>query len=257
MEFFGANLVYLTGLGLIALLVVLTGLVMLGLAAVVLFWRTRRILIPSVTLFVLDFLEVPIKYLLWLFRIEENVVESMIVDIRNRLYKNAFSKIPYNERLLFLPQCLRHPDCPAPLTFEGIQCKSCGRCGIFRIKHLAESLGYGVFIAPGSTIVKRMVKKYRPKAVLGVGCSMEVREGSAKMASYGLPVHGIILLRDGCVDTRIDVVKLIEKIKTNSKNYSIENDPDAFEMATEISELWEERMPTDLEIKGTQRKVRD
>lgn len=256
MELFGMDIVYLTGLGLIALLAVFGALIMIGLAAVILFWRTRRILIPGITLFVLDLLGTPIKHVLWLFGIEDDVVDSMIVDIRNRLYKNTYFKVPYNERVLFLPQCLRHPNCPAPLTSEGIQCKGCGRCGIFRIKHLAESLGYKVFIAPGSTLIRRMVRRSRPKAVLGVGCPMEVKDGTAKMASYGLPVQGVILSRDGCVDTRVDVLKLVERIKVGSKDYAIENDPDGLEMARRIAEPWEESVPGDLEIKKAHSKYK-
>ncbi len=254
-----------TGLGFVvgALLIVgaLLALVLtvVGIALALIFFKTRQILIPGVTLFILNLLETPIRYLLWMLRVEEDIVPHMMVEVRNRLYKRQFEKTPYVNRAVFLPQCLRNPQCPAPLTPEGIKCLNCGRCGIGMIKEVAEQLGYKFFIAPGSSLIKRMVSKYRPKAILGVGCNMEVKEGTAKMASYGLPVQGITLERDGCVDTRVDVVKLMEKLKSHSAygKYSIAEDPDYLRRAVEISEMWSDSEPTGVEIieakKGVER----
>ena len=222
----------------------------LGFALALFFFKTRQIIIPEVTLFIMNLLEVPIRYLLWVMGIEEDIVSRMIVEVRNALYRDRFSGTPYKDRAIFVPQCLRSPNCPAPLTPEGIRCLNCGRCGIGRIKEEAEALGYMFFLAPGGSLVKRMVKKYRPKAVLGVGCPMEVMEGTAKMAAYGLPVQGVLLERDGCVDTRIDIVKLMEKIMSERSHgrYSIGKDPEAFRKAVEISRLWGGGEPSDVKV---------
>ncbi|MFH0861750.1 MAG: DUF116 domain-containing protein [Candidatus Altiarchaeota archaeon] len=240
---------FLGGLLLLAglLAVVLT---IMGLALALVFFKTRQIIIPETTLFILNLLEVPIRYMLWVMGIEEDIVSRMIVEVRNALYRDRFAGTPYAERAVFIPQCLRSPNCPAPLTAEGIRCLNCGRCGIGKIKEEAESLGYMFFLAPGGSLVKRMVKKYRPNAVLGVGCPMEVVEGTAKMAAYGLPVQGVLLERDGCVDTRIDVVKLMEKLKSDKSHgrYSIEKDPDLLRKAVQISQLWGGGKPSDVEV---------
>lgn len=219
MQFLGFEIPYwvgalLIGVALLTLLAAALAVVavLLGLASVIIFRITRRVFIPRITLFVLSFLEVPIKYGLWLFRIDEAVIDQMLVQIRNTLYFGAFKKAPFTRRAIFLPQCLRSPNCPAKLTPEGIKCVECGQCGIGEVKKVADSLGYLFFIVPGSSFVKRMVKKYRPEAILGVGCAMEVKEGTAMMASVGLPVQGVMLLRDGCVDTRVNVKKLLDKI---------------------------------------------
>jgi hypothetical protein len=232
--------------------VLLVMLTVVGIVLTLLFFKTRQIIVPGVTLFILNLLEVPIRYVLWAFRVEEDVVSNMMVKVRNILYAKSYDKTPYNQRALFLPQCLRDPKCSAPLTPEGIKCMGCGRCGICKVKEEAEQLGYRVFIAPGGSLIKRMVKKYRPKAILGVGCHMEVKEGTAKMASYGLPVQGVILERDGCVGTRIDVVKLMEKIKTHVEygHYRIGEDKEFLQKAVKISDMWVEREPADLEIVG-------
>jgi uncharacterized protein len=230
--------------GVVAVLLTITGIVLS-----LVFFKTREILIPGATLFILSMFEAPIRYMLWVIGIEEDVVSRLIVEVRNLLYHDRYERTPYSQRAIFIPQCLRSPHCPAPLTPEGIRCLGCGKCGIGKLKDDAEALGYKFFISPGSSLVKRMVKKYRPKAVLGVGCPMEVKEGTEKMASYGLPVQGVILDRDGCVDTRVDVSKLLEKIMTHhirKESYAIESDAPAMKKAVEISDMWREDIGPDM-----------
>jgi len=249
-SFFG-----LFGIGVIACLFILLGLLtiltVVGLLLILLFLKTRKILIPRVTLIILNLLEAPIKQLLWLFHTEENFLNYMLIEIRNKVYLQQYSETPYTQRALFMPQCLRNPNCPAPLNEEGIQCKNCGRCGLGRIKEEAEQLGYIFFIAPGATLIKRMVKKHKPQAILGIGCHMEVKEGSEEVASYGIPVQGVILERDGCVNTRINVMKLLEKIKLtkSAERYHIENDAAYMKKASEIAARWDDTEPKDVEVK--------
>ncbi|MFC2163096.1 DUF116 domain-containing protein [Candidatus Altiarchaeota archaeon] len=235
------------------LIIVSAGVLSLtGVVLALIYRRSKTILIPNITLFILGFLEGPVKQIAWLFKIDEVFMDQMVVDIRNRLYLNAFTKIAYEDRMIFLPQCLRDPKCPAPLEPEGIKCLSCGRCGIGMIKDYAEQLGSKVYIAPGSTLIKRMLKKYRPKAVLGVGCTLEVYEGTRLMASFGLPVQAVGLERDGCIDTRVDVYSLMEKIKAHSslgKNYCIRDDPGLFALATRIQEMWDYSRPQKVRVK--------
>jgi uncharacterized protein len=232
-------------------------LTLVGIGLSLLFMKKRQVVIPEVTLFILTLLEAPIRYLLWVFKIEGDVVSRLVVEVRNRLYRDRFDRTPYEQRAMFIPQCLRSPNCPAPLTPDGIRCLDCGRCGIGKIKGEAESLGYKVFIAPGGSLIKRMLKKYQSQAVLGVGCPMEVKEGTEKMASYGLPVQGIILERDGCVDTRVDVVKLLEKIKSQRMakgRFTIESDKPYLKKALGISEMWVNAPSDDLKVEDENKK---
>jgi hypothetical protein len=193
--------------GLITIIMVIVGLV-----AIAVFLSTRKVLLPKITLFILNLLEGPISYIVSLF-VNDDIVSKMIVDIRNDLFADKFRAIPYNERFLFLPHCLRHNDCPARSTHDGLKCVECGRCSIGDIKKEAERLGYKVFIVPGGSLLKAIVKKYRPKAVFGVGCIMEVKEGAEKMASYGLPVQGLLLDKDGCMSTIVNVKELLRRLK--------------------------------------------
>ncbi|MCC7552305.1 DUF116 domain-containing protein [Candidatus Micrarchaeota archaeon] len=176
------------------------------------FHKKGKIIFPYVILSMVSTLEVPIERILNFFQIKEIDLDLIITKLRNKLNKKAFSKVPLNERAIFFPQCLRSFECPARTGEEGIYCINCRKCGLGHIIKEAEQLGYRVFIAPGSSLVKRMVKQYKPKAVLGVGCSMEVKEGTALIESYGIPVQAVSLLRGGCVNTRIDCFELLKTI---------------------------------------------
>ena len=65
-------------------------------------------------------------------------------------------------------------------------------------------MGYKVFIVPGSSFIKRMVKKYRPKAIIGVGCLLEVKEGLEMVDKIGLIPMGVVTTREGCVETDVN-----------------------------------------------------
>ena len=204
------------GSGIFIILVVMVAIIAALFSAllIVIFIKTNHAIFPRIVLFLANILESPIRQILWIFRIDGDLLDTSLTELRNHLYNTKFLKTPFDQRALFLPQCLRHPECPATLNEEGIQCKLCGKCCIKEIKECAEGLGYRVFIAPGSTIVYRMVKKYKPWAVLGVGCRMEIREGTEKLAAWGIPVFGFKLLDDGCVNTHLNINKLKEKLSS-------------------------------------------
>jgi hypothetical protein len=49
-----------------------------------------------------------------------------------------------------------------------------------------------------------MVQKYRPEAIIGVGCMYEVRDGLDIMHSHRIPAIGVMLERSGCVNTQLE-----------------------------------------------------
>jgi len=158
--------------------------------------------------------ESPIKALFAIMNIESKAVDQIEVDIRNKLNKNAFKKTKHSERMLLLPQCLRHSQkCPARVTENGFECLKCGQCRIKDIKSKAEELGYRVSIVPGGTFAKRMIKKYKPKAVLGVGCMFELKEGLNICAKYNVPAQGVQLTKSGCVNTELNLEELYKTLE--------------------------------------------
>jgi hypothetical protein len=77
-------------------------------------------------------------------------------------------------------------------------------CGIGRSIDNLEAQGYRVHIVPGSTFIKRIVRAEKPKAIIGVGCLMEVREGIMLADRLGLVAMGVVTLKDGCIETLVN-----------------------------------------------------
>jgi hypothetical protein len=166
-----------------------------------------RLMLISISL-----LENVIKAIFYLARADDAIVDDVGVRLRNYINRKKFHLVPYNSRFIFMPQCVRSADCPAKLTPEGIKCINCGRCSVGEAKKFAEGLGYRFFIVPGSSFIKRIIKKYRPKAIVGVGCQMEIKEGLDMCHSYDIPAIGVPLSQAGCVSTVLDWEKLYDEI---------------------------------------------
>jgi len=158
-----------------------------------------RILIPGMVL-----LEGLVKAFCKLLGLDDKDLITFFITLRNTMNTKAFSETPVEQRAVFLPQCLRSAQCPANLTPEGLKCRNCGRCSVGENTAWLEKRGYRVFIVPGSTFIKRMVKKYHPRAIIGVGCLMEVKDGIDMSDRIGIVALGVVNLKDGCVETVAD-----------------------------------------------------
>ena len=112
--------------------------------------------------------------------------------------------------LIFLPHCLRVADCEARLTKNGVECTECGRCSIGIIKSKAEPMGYGVFIVPGSSFVEKIIKEQKFKGILGIACYEDLNHMMMKLSDFA--PQGVLLSRDGCFQTKVDVKKVLDKI---------------------------------------------
>jgi uncharacterized protein len=166
--------------------------------------RKKRLFFPRLIKAGLVFLEGMMKAFFRLLGLEDHEMLSFFIKLHNSLNTSDFERIPVSERAIFMPQCLRSSKCPAHLTPEGLKCKACGQCTLGEARILLEKLGYRIFIVPGSSFIKRMVKKYRPKAIIGVGCLTEVKEGIDMADKMGLVVMGVVTLREGCVETLVN-----------------------------------------------------
>lgn len=147
--------------------------------------------------------------------LSERWIEYTHVEFRNRLNEIAYKKVPYKRRILLLPHCLRNSkECKAEYGPEGLQCTECGKCKLSQLVKEARKLGYkGVFILPGGSMVENIVKKYKPRAVLGVACYKEVMLGFDTLKKEEIAVQGVLLTRAGCINTDVNVDDVIEKMK--------------------------------------------
>ena len=56
-------------------------------------------------------------------------VDKIYVEVKNSRYNEEFKKIPAKDKIIFLPQCLRHPTkCKAKPGKYGFECQHCGEC---------------------------------------------------------------------------------------------------------------------------------
>jgi hypothetical protein len=144
-------------------------------------------------------------------------IDKIYVDIKNDMNIGKFHKFRPDEKCVFIPQCLRRAKvCRAGITDDGYVCVHCGcKCDAYRIKTLCEKMGYRSFILPGGSMAVRLVKKYRPMAVMGIACLKELTAGID-----GIPVPSVAveLLKDGCIDTQVDIEKVESILKGNGKN---------------------------------------
>lgn len=149
--------------------------------------------------------------------LSERFVNYTHVEIRNMLNEPKFKRVPFSERILFLPHCLKKPEgCGGKYGEEGFECvkkECCGECQLNQLRESALKAGYSrVFIVPGGSMVVKLAEKYKPKAVLGVACNMEVNLGFGKMSEFKIPAQGVLLLKEGCRDTEANLEEVKEKM---------------------------------------------
>jgi hypothetical protein len=204
--------------GLMAIIGTITVIVILGmllfafvLVAISLYSiKKGRLYFPAFLRAGLVFVEGLAKAIFRLLGLEDREMLAFFIKLHNTMSTKAFERVPVTERAIFLPQCLRSARCPAHLTPEGLRCKGCGQCNIGQTHLLFEQMGYRIFVVPGSSFIKRMVKKYRPKAIIGVGCLSEVKEGIDMADKIGLVSMGVVTAKEGCVETLVNWADLYD-----------------------------------------------
>ena len=180
--------------------------------------KTEKFIFPKFMLFSITVLETIVKALFRLVGMDDTMVDDVGIALKNKISMKEFRETPINKRLIFLPQCLRAVDCPSKLSQEGMRCINCGHCEVGHAVKSAESIGYKVFIVPGSSFIKRLVRKHKPNAVLGVGCITEIKAGLEMCEKLNLFGVGLVLDRAGCVSTTLNWDNFYEFIEFDNPN---------------------------------------
>lgn len=149
--------------------------------------------------------------------IDKKYHDLVAILINNETWKDVVAGIPYDRRLLLLPQCLRNSkECRADFDELGLICDHCGKCLISEIKGQAEQLGYAVLVAEGSPIVMKLIESGQIEAVIGVSCMAVLERTFPYMEAGSVPGIAVPLLYDGCVDTTVNTDWLIDSLYLNS-----------------------------------------
>lgn len=192
----------------------IAALLLISLGLGVFLVKRHRVILPKLLLFTVDTFYLHLKKLAKKFGLGEKIVDQIGIEVRNHLNRESFSRIAAQDRIIVVPQCLRHAKCPARLDSKvGIACKACGLCIIGELKAEAERLGYGFYIVPGGRFVERIVRSVKPKAALGVACSKDLNMAMHDLARVRCVVQGVPLVRDGCFQTEVDLKELLRRMK--------------------------------------------
>ncbi len=130
---------------------------------------------------------------------------------KNREHARRFAAVPFAERIVLLPQCLRRiGTCKAKETARGYECAGCGACPAGRILNEAKRLGYkGVHMLKGGRAIGALLAEEKPRAVLGVACEYEGALGILECERAGCAVQFVPLSRDGCAETDVDLSEVM------------------------------------------------
>jgi uncharacterized protein len=137
----------------------------------------------------------------------QDQANKSMVDKKNRAMEKAFSKVPFGDRIIFVPHCMRNaPKCKAKDEGSYYLCLECAACKIGPISKKSKELGYkGIFVLKGGKALSKHLKQLSPRAALGIACYFEGVQGMREGEKHKIPIQFVPLTKDGCVDTDADL----------------------------------------------------
>jgi geranylgeranyl pyrophosphate synthase len=139
------------------------------------------------------------------YGLDEAVKGWLMVEINNCAWKEVVASVPYDKRILLLPQCLRHSTlCRAETDELGLLCGRCGSCTIPSLQDKAEDLGMIALVAEGFTPVMGLMESGVADTVIGVGCLDSLEKAFPLLVRHAVPGIAVPLNRAGCKDTQVD-----------------------------------------------------
>jgi uncharacterized protein len=172
--------------------------------------KEDKLVFPRLLLFTVDMFYGIFKKFSENVGVDGKIVDQIGVEVRNKVNEKVYKHIEPQDKIVVLPHCLRSTECEAKLESSGLVCNNCNRCVIGVIKTKAEDKGFKVFIIPGSTFLKKILERNDFKAVLGVACYQDLNLSMMKLSKFSC--QGVPLLKDGCINTKVDVKAVFEKL---------------------------------------------
>lgn len=204
------NIFTLIGELTILILIILLVLILITLILGAYLIKKEKLIFPGVLLFTLNLTYPAIKYLLKALQFNDLLIDQISIDLRNKMNMKKFKELEGKDVIIVLPHCLRAPSCPAILGSSGLECVECGQCCIGSVKKVSKKKDIDIYIVPGSSFIKNILKKRQFKGVIGVACPVDLNV--SMMALSGFVTEGVYLLNDGCINTMVNVDEIIELI---------------------------------------------
>ena len=144
--------------------------------------------------------------------LEEERIKNSFIQVSNQLVKTKVRSYQLKRILILAPHCLQWIHCPHKITIDVNNCRECGKCLVTGLRGLARRYGIKLVVVTGGTFARKVIKDYRPQAVVAIACERDLTSGIQDVA--GIPVIGIVNERpEGpCANTRVDLNKVEEAI---------------------------------------------
>lgn len=148
-----------------------------------------------------------------IFKIDVDRIKSSFIEVNNQMVMATSHKLKSENILLLVPHCLQHTQCPVKITIDVGNCRRCGNCCISKLLEVRDRYGIKMGVATGGTLARKLVKDYRPKAIVAVACERDLTSGIQD--SIPLPVLGVTNERPygPCHNTQIEMEKVDEAIR--------------------------------------------
>ena len=216
------NLFTLIGQIVVSLIVILLILCIITIILGLYLLKKNKLLFPKLLLFALNLTYTTLKNISRLLQLDDLMIDRISIDLRNRINKVEFENTRAEDVIIILPHCLRDVNCPAKLGRSGLECIKCGKCSIGLIKNISDKKNIDLYIVPGSSFIKNIIKQRKFKAVIGVACPVDLNLAMTSLHEFR--PQGVYLLTDGCISTSVnaeEVINLINKTLPVT-NYSID-----------------------------------
>lgn len=137
---------------------------------------------------------------------------------KNRKMEIRFLSVPYGERMIFVPHCMRNIEkCKAKEMGSYYICAECGGCKVGPISKKAKSLGYkALFILKGGRAIEKLTRENKPGAILGVACYFEGILGMKESERHKIPAQFVALTKDGCAETDVNLEEVLKTLEKKS-----------------------------------------
>ena len=177
---------------------------------VTLYWGRFFPLLSNLIRFTINFLFPIISQTGRVLGINQERIKSSFIDVNNQLVLMSNIRVKPEEIILLAPHCLQNNNCPHKITQDVNNCKRCGRCKVHELLTITSAYGINLAVATGGTLARKVIKEYRPKAVVAIACERDLTSGI--LDSHPLPVLGVLNQRPNgpCSETSVET-ELIEK----------------------------------------------
>lgn len=141
------------------------------------------------------------------------LVEDFIeVQNANNLQRERFERA--ENKALLIPHCARaHMDrqCMADFNPEipSYTCNGCRQdCLVNKVVTLGKEKGYDVYVIPGGSCAEKILRGNKYEGVVGIACGSELKMALGLLKKLDIPGQGVILTRNGCVNTNLNIESL-------------------------------------------------